>query len=80
MSLAFVVVADPLACALPVPLPIVETSTAVIPAYSATSISFQVLPENFTTTVFGPGLMFGATKIDTTLTFLEFARGPAANE
>ena len=60
MSFALVVVADPLDCAAPLPLLIAGTSTAVIPAYSATTISFHVLPENFTVTVFDPALMFGA--------------------
>src|SRR5580692_12737771 len=80
MSLVFVVVAGPLTCALPFPLLIKEASTAVILAYSATTISFQVLPENFTVTVFDPALMLGATKIDTTLPLLELAGEPAANE
>jgi hypothetical protein len=80
MSLAYLVVADPLDCAFPLPAWMVETSTPVIPAYSAIRISFQVPPENVTVTVFAPALMFGATYIDTTLPSPEFTRGPAANE
>jgi hypothetical protein len=61
MSFADVVVADPLDCVFPFPLPIAEMSNPVIPVYSATRISFHVLPENFTTTVFGPALTLDAT-------------------
>jgi len=61
MSFANFVVADPLDWVFPFPLPIAATSTPVIPAYSATRISFQVPPENLTTTVFGPAFTLDAT-------------------